>query len=428
MKIVSLTASNVKRLSAVEITPEGSMVVITGKNGAGKSSVLDSIEYALRGKGSHCPQPIRLGRKKGYVIVDLGDIVVKRTFTKAGSQLTVESNGEVQVSPQTLLDRLVGALTFDPLAFTKMAPRDQASTLRGLVGLDTSQLDERRKELLEKRRDEKRDLQVAEACLTHVDAKGLPDEPIDTQALVEQMDAIAERNAALQFARDQRSNLKGDLDADAAELDGLKQRVAELGRQTKANEKMLADLDRQIGDRQMESVDEIKKQLSEAAEINKRIEVVRASLRQMDVVNAHRKRVSAITLEIERIDEEKVELLAAAEFPVDGLGFDEDGSVTFNDLPFEQSSSAEQLRVSLAMGLASNPELKIMLIRDGSLLDTDGMRLVGQMAEAADAQVWVERVEGDQPGAILIEDGAVAGAASAEEESDFEIMESQEQE
>ena len=39
MKIIQLEARNVKRLKAVEIRPDGNVIVIGGKNGAGKSSV-----------------------------------------------------------------------------------------------------------------------------------------------------------------------------------------------------------------------------------------------------------------------------------------------------------------------------------------------------------------------------------------------------
>ena len=49
MRIISLQAENIKRLKAVEITPEGDIVVIAGRNGQGKTSVLDSIWYALGG-------------------------------------------------------------------------------------------------------------------------------------------------------------------------------------------------------------------------------------------------------------------------------------------------------------------------------------------------------------------------------------------
>lgn len=49
--ITELRSSNVKRLTAITITPPtNGAVVIGGKNGQGKSSCLDSILYALAGK------------------------------------------------------------------------------------------------------------------------------------------------------------------------------------------------------------------------------------------------------------------------------------------------------------------------------------------------------------------------------------------
>ncbi|NGZ99664.1 hypothetical protein G5V59_02720 [Nocardioides sp. W3-2-3] len=51
----------------------------------------------------------------------------------------------------------------------------------------------------------------------------------------------------------------------------------------------------------------------------------------------------------------KADALAKATFPVDGLGFDDDG-VTYQGVPFAQASSAEQIRVSLAMAMSLNPQ------------------------------------------------------------------------
>ena len=39
MKITRLEASNFKRVRAVEVTPDGALVVVGGKNAAGKSSI-----------------------------------------------------------------------------------------------------------------------------------------------------------------------------------------------------------------------------------------------------------------------------------------------------------------------------------------------------------------------------------------------------
>lgn len=58
LRIVRLTAENIKKLRAVEIVPSGNVVQITGPNGSGKTSVLDAIYYALAGAGAHPSRPV----------------------------------------------------------------------------------------------------------------------------------------------------------------------------------------------------------------------------------------------------------------------------------------------------------------------------------------------------------------------------------
>ncbi|MBN2133639.1 MAG: hypothetical protein JW741_29325, partial [Sedimentisphaerales bacterium] len=136
---------------------------------------------------------------------------------------------------------------------------------------------------------------------------------------------------------------------------------------------------------------------------------VRNKKYQRRLANEHAalcKESAALSDSIDQIDADKAALLAEAEWPVPGLGFDE-GGVTLNGLPFEQASSAEQLRVSVAMGLAVNPTLRILLIRDGSLLDADGLRMVAELAAERDGQVWIERVGEGAECSVVIEDGAI---------------------
>jgi len=96
-----------------------------------------------------------------------------------------------------------------------------------------------------------------------------------------------------------------------------------------------------------------------------------------------------------------------AKFPIDGLGFNEQG-VTFNGIPFKQCSSAERLKVSLAMAMALNPELKVIRITNGNLLDSSNMTVVEQMAKDNDYQIWLEMVNETGSMGIYIEDGEVA--------------------
>lgn len=419
MKIVSLTASNIKRLTAVEITPDGSTVVITGKNGAGKSSVLDAIEYALAGKSSQCPQPVRKGAKRAEVVCDLGDLIVRRTFTRdGGGSLIVElPNSERVSSPQRILDKLVGKLTFDPLRFSRMPGAAQAEELRSLVGLDTEELDDERTQLYGHRAIVNRDLRSAKARLEAAPGphKDAPKEETPAADVLEEIKIAEDENAIRDSKLRARDYLLIQLTAAETAVATASNALADAKRAVKA-----AEQGRKLAAKTVETqkaeilkvcpestdVQPFRDKLAGLEDLNRQVRqnTARKELAK-GVIDLDRK-ARKLTQAIDGIDEKKAEQLEAAEFPVTGLLFDEDGMVTYNGLPFEQASHAEQLRVSVAMGLAANPTLRVLLIRDGSLLDEDGMIIVSKMAENADAQLWIERVEADQPGAVVIEDGA----------------------
>lgn len=121
--------------------------------------------------------------------------------------------------------------------------------------------------------------------------------------------------------------------------------------------------------------------------------------------------VSGRTKRLEEIAAERQARIAAVKYPIDGLGFSEEGLLTFGGIPLEQSSQAEQIRVSMAIGLAQNPQLRVVLLRSASLLDKNSLAVVCEEAEKANAQVWIERCSIDgEDGEIVIEDGEVAGS------------------
>ena len=197
MKIIQLESENVKRLKAVRIKPDGSLVQITGRNGAGKSSVLDSIMMALAGKDAIPDKPIREGEDKARVVVDLGDIRVTRTFTSNDkTYLTVETKeGAKYPSPQALLDKLTGSLSFDPLTFARMETKKQVETLRQLVGIDFSGLDKERAAFYEERQRVNRILRDIIGKLQSLPEIEAPDKEIDIAALSEaHAEAAAQKN------------------------------------------------------------------------------------------------------------------------------------------------------------------------------------------------------------------------------------------
>ena len=72
MRITEFRAENFKRLKVVSIRPDGNMVEITGRNGSGKTSVLDALFVALAGTRHIQREPIRLIQQDCQLTVDVG--------------------------------------------------------------------------------------------------------------------------------------------------------------------------------------------------------------------------------------------------------------------------------------------------------------------------------------------------------------------
>ncbi len=415
LTIVRLTAANLKRLKAVTITPEGNMVVLGGRNGQGKTSVLDAITYALGGKAEVCSQPVRRGEDSAEVVCDLGDLIVRRRFTAAGgTSLEVTSREGLRYSsPQAVLDALVGRLTFDPLAFSRMDPKAQRETLRALLGLDFAAQDARAAQAFQERTAANRDAKALAARLAalpeHPDA---PSAPVAVGPLAAALQEAQQRNAANDQQR-REARVHRDLLAEAKqELQEMRRRLALQENMVRAEEARQEALDAAVAALQDIDPQPLAEQLAQVDEINAK---VRANQQRAEVAVALQEvqaRSEGLSAEIDALAKAKAEALAAASMPIPGLGLGPDG-VTLGELPLDQASAAEQLRVSVAIGLAMNPRLRVLLIRDASLLDSDSLRLVGEMAQAAGAQVWLERVEQDAATTVLIEDGQVAQEVAA---------------
>lgn len=428
MRIVQFQAENFKRLKAVEITPEGDIVKIGGDNGSGKSSVLDAIYVALVGRSAAPPKPIRTGEEECRIRLDLGELVVSRKFTaKEGGTYTdslkVETaDGLRHSKPQEVLDRLLGEIGFDPFEFVLMKPADQAETLLRMVPLtvDLDDLAELDASDFAKRRDINRDGVAAKARLDAIPKEEVPDDTPDRQALVDALGKAAETNAAIERDRLGREALQRDIAGlrDAA-TQGEAQ-AAELRRQADDLEKKAKER-RESADQQQKEFDalpaigepvdaaEIQRQLGEADALMARKERQANRAKLAEEVDQLRAESQRLTDAMAQREKERQDALAKAEMPIEGLGFgvDEKGKpvVTFGGVPFEQASTAEQLRASTAIAMAANPSLRVLRVKDGSLLDPKSMALLGQIAKDNEFQLWVEVVGGGEGVGIIMEDG-----------------------
>lgn len=406
MRIVRLTAENFKRLRAVEITPDGDVVVVAGRNAQGKSSVLDAIYLALAGGGAarDTPRPVRDGEEHAFVDLDLGRIRVTRQWDAGGktSLRVTAADGAKYGSPQTMLDELVGRLSFDPLSFANLPEKEQLATLLRLVELpfDPAEMDRRRRGLFDERTDVGREVKQLEGQLGGMPKPppGLPEEEVSVAGLLAEYREAQDAHASYAAVEAERTRLEGEVARLRVELD--------------AAERALADLPSADEPANLPDLADYEERLATVEQTNAQIRAARERAAVETRLAERRAAQDELTGRIAALDAEKAEALQNAVMPIQGLGFDEDG-VTYLGLPFTQASAAERLRVSIAMAMALNPEIRVIRITDGSLLDSDNMRLIAEMAAERDFQVWVERVDEDAEVGVVIEDGEVARVGTA---------------
>jgi DNA repair exonuclease SbcCD ATPase subunit len=475
LRILRLHSEDVKRVKVVEITPSGDLVFIRGKNGQGKTSTIDSISYALGGAALMPPEVIRRGAETAEVTVDIGEFIITRRWTASNSTLSVKTrDGLKYSSPQKLLDGLVGRLSFDPLVFSRASATDQLETIRKLLpGIDFSRLDVKRADLVAQRTLVNKERDGLELNYAKIPAVEAPDEPVSVTALREEegkiladrkkiedehkakiAEALSLKSAQERAAFDaekkvadtnrERSSAVERVDALALRIQELQEELADAQEKKKVTEEKVASNttsletaradhaaklavleegrnlieSMQRRDLELPSLDDVRARLATIDSTNERVRAKKARQVELDRWNAKKDASKALTAQINTIDEEKREKLSKAEFPVPGLSLGEHG-VTMNGLPLEQASHAEVLQVSLAVAMALNPRLRVLLIRDGEKLDKDSLELVAQFAVKHNAQVWLEvatsafGVDTNEVG-IIIEDGYVASVDGVE--------------
>ncbi len=403
MKIIELRAANIKRLRAVEIRPDGTLQVIGGRNAQGKSSVLDAIWLALGGgrAAKETTLPIRDGETKASVTLDLGDLVVVRSWTQKGTTLKVTSkDGATYSSPQKMLDELVGRLSFDPLEFTRLSAREQRDALLDLVDLDVDMdaLDRERADAFTQRTEVGR--QVKAIGDVTVD-ESLPVEETSAQDIISEIrkaEEVARHNAEIERHREEAAN----------EIADIEMRIADWSRKLEEAKAGYLRVDAEYQCLPMPAdMAGLESQLATVEETNAKIRANNQARKQAEHKADMHRDYELLTEKIKKLDERKKQALRAARFPVEGLGFDDTG-VTYRGVPFSQASSAEQIRVSLAMAMALNPKLRVLRIKDGSLLDEDTLAAIREQVKEQDFQLWIEVVTtSTEGGAVIIDDGQV---------------------
>lgn len=421
LRITHFRARNIRRIEAVEFSPGDGLVKIGGANGAGKTSVLDSILLALGGAQAQraIADPLRHGTTGGEVELTLGDsLIVTRSYDASGkTKLKVRNvDGTPIPQQQTFLDSISGALQFDSGKFLRGTPAAQRDALLQLpmvaesLTIDPDALAAEREAVYGRRTEANREVKRLEALLTEQAAPeaGIPKaetDPSELRAAYRDLQAQLRENDAVR----QQHAAKG------RELEQAAARVADLERQLEAaraaHHTLSAesnDLAMRVGFLEDPDVTELERQMDEVETLNGKVRAAAAYRELEQKVDAARGLAGELDRDIEAIDRRKDDAMAKVRMPIDGLTFDDEG-VVFQGVPLAGASGAEKLRVCASIAVALNPDCRVLCIPDASLLDSASWAMLAEMADRERFQVFAEVVDeqGDD-GTVFMEDGILA--------------------
>lgn len=132
MKTTRIKIKNLFGISETEL--DGRSIELTGANGVGKTSVIDSIRYALT-NGSDRKVIIKDGASEGeiYIETDTGLGINRRKRANQADYKSIKEGGKEVMSPESFLKTLFSPLQLDPVAFAAMTEKEKNRAILDLI-------------------------------------------------------------------------------------------------------------------------------------------------------------------------------------------------------------------------------------------------------------------------------------------------------
>lgn len=416
IKINSLELENVKRIKAIKVEPnQNGLTIIGGRNNQGKTSVLDSIAWAL---GGNKFKPSNVAREGSTIPPNLNitlsnGLVVERKGKNSTLKIT-DPNGNK--AGQQLLNDFIEELALDLPTFMNANNKEKANILLKIIGVENQliELNYKEVELYNNRRavgqiaDQKR--KYAKEQVFYPEA---PKDLVSPQELINQQQAILAQNGENQRKREKVMQYE-------YKVSTLTQEVAALQKQLQAKELELnkATSDLTIAktnalDLIDQSTEELEKNLAEIEEINRKVRANLDKEKAEDDAREYVQQYDDLTAKIENVRKERMTLLKGADLPLPGLSI-EDNELTYNGKKWDGMSGSDQLRVATAIVRKLNPDCGFVLIDKLEQMDIETMNEFGAWLEQEGLQAIATRVSTGDECSIIIEDGYVKNSISQE--------------
>lgn len=411
IKINKLEIENVKRIKAVKIEPTANgLTVIGGNNKQGKTSVLDSIAWALGGEKYRPSEAQRQGSviPPNLHIVMSNGLIVERKGKNSSLKVTDPQGNK---GGQQLLNDFVEQLALDLPRFMEADNRKKAQALLQIIGVGDrlAELEKAEKEFYNERQaigriaDQKR--KYAKEQPFYPDA---PRELISPSELLRQQQDILARNGENQRKRDKAERLEQTVAFLTQEVEAAR---AQLKKKEQELEEAKTDMyvaQMSAKDLQDESTAELEENLSNIEETNRKVRANLDKDKAEEDAREYIRQYDELTKKIEDARKQKTDLLGSAKLPLPGLSVT-DGELVYEGQKWDNMSGSDRLKVSTAIVRKLNPKCGFVLLDKLEQMDRETLNECGEWLEQEGLQAIATRVSTGDECSIIIEDGYVAG-------------------
>lgn len=393
VKINELQIENVKRIKAVKLEPTANgLTIVGGKNNQGKTSVLDSIAWALGGDRFKPSQANREGSvTQPYLKITLSNGVVVERMGKNSSLKVIDPHGNK--AGQQLLNEFIESFALNLPKFLQSNANEKANILLQIIGVGDRLIE---LETTENNKYNQRHTigQIAEQKKKYADEMvhydGVPSEPVSASDLIQQQQEILYQNAENQKKREHLKELREKKYVLESELNRVNNdlKIAEMSAE-------------ELVDR---STEELEENIEKIDALNIKIRSNLDKERAEEVAHDFQNQYNALTAEIEDIRAEKKKLLDNADLPLPELSV-VNGEITYKGMKWDNMSGSDQLKVATAIIRKLNPECGFVLVDKLEQMDIDTLNEFGQWLESEGLQVIATRVSTGDECSVIIEDG-----------------------
>lgn len=408
MQISRLEIENVKRVKAVKMSPaQNGLTIIGGNNNNGKTSVLDSIAWALGGDDFRPSNPARDGSiSPPYLKIVMNNGLVVERKGKNSSIKVTDPYG--QKAGQQLLNTFVERLALNLPRFMGASDSEKAKTLLNVIGVGPKlfELEQQEKQIYNERttvgRIADKKQKFAEEQTFYPEA---PDEPVSAADLIRQQQDILARNAQRQQWMREYDRIREQIAGTEDKIADAKRKLRELESQQTMLQGQLKEAEKTPEELQMESTEELEKNIHEVDEINRKVRANLDKEKAEEDARDYVRQYDSLTADLEAVRKEKQSLLEHANLPLPELSV-ENGKLLYKGRQWDCMSGSDQLKVATAIVRKLNPECGFVLMDKLEQMDLDTLREFGEWLEQEGLQVIATRVSNGEECSIIIEDGS----------------------